>query len=136
MKIQVALEYLIIISFALMVLIPYLLYLQNASQNLKEDNNLVIASNSLKKIGEMADWVFSQGEPARIEVLVQIPPNVEEISFNGKVMNWKVRTSAGLSDIYYISIANLTGNLPTKPGYYKILIQAIENGVNISVSSS
>jgi len=136
MKIQVALEYLIIISFALMVLIPYLLYLQNASQNLKEDNNLVIASNSLKKIGEMADWVFSQGEPARIEVLVQIPPNVEEISFNGKVMIWKIRTSAGLSDIYYISIANLTGSLPTKPGYYKILIQAIENGVNISVSSS
>jgi uncharacterized protein (UPF0333 family) len=136
MKSQVALEYLMIISFALMVLIPYTLYLQSASQNLNEESNSAIASSSVQKIGQMADWVYSQGEPAKITFLVQIPKNVEEISFNGKIMNWKIRTTAGLSDISYISVANLTGNLPTKPGYYKIIVQAIQNGVNVSVSSS
>ncbi|MEM5836254.1 MAG: hypothetical protein QXR09_01385 [Candidatus Aenigmatarchaeota archaeon] len=136
MKAQVALEYLMIISFALMVLLPYALHLQTVSQNLREDNNLAIASNSLQKIGQAADWVFSQGEPAKITILVQIPANVEEISFAGKMMKWKVRTSAGLSEIYYISSANLTGSLPTTPGYYNLLIQAMGNGVKISVSPS
>jgi hypothetical protein len=61
---------------------------------------------------------------------------VEEISFNGKMMNWRIKTSSGFSDIYYISAANLTGSLPKTPGYYNVLIQAIENGVNISVGPS
>ncbi|MEM5773348.1 MAG: hypothetical protein QXL86_03975 [Candidatus Aenigmatarchaeota archaeon] len=136
MKAQVAIEYLAIVSFALLVLIPYALYLQSVSRNLNEDNSLTIASNSVQKIGQTADWIFSQGEPAKITILIQIPSNVEEITFNGKIMNWKIRTSAGLSDVYYISAANLTGSLPTSPGYYNILIKAIEGGVNISVSPS
>jgi len=117
-------------------LLPYALHLQTVSQNLREDNNLAIASNSLQKIGQVEDWVISQGEPAKITILVQIPANVEEISFAGKMMKWKVRTSAGLSEIYYISSANLTGSLPTTPGYYNLLIQAMGNGVKISVSPS
>jgi hypothetical protein len=136
MKAQVAIEYLAIVSFALLVLIPYALYLQSASRNLSEENDLTIASNSVQKIGQFSDWIYSQGKPAKTTILIQIPKNVEEISFNGKIMNWKVRTGSGTSDIYYISAANLTGSLPTAPGYYNILIQAIENGVNISVSTS
>jgi hypothetical protein len=103
---------------------------------LSEENDLTIASNSVQKIGQISDWVYSQGKPAKTTILIQIPRNVEEISFNGKMMNWKIRTSSGTSDIYYISVANLTGNLPKNPGYYNVLIQAVENGVNISVSSS
>jgi uncharacterized protein (UPF0333 family) len=136
MKAQVAIEYLAVISFALLVLIPYTLYLQSVSRNLNEENDLTIASNSVQKIGQISDWVYSQGKPAKTTILIQIPRNVEEISFNGKMMNWKIRTSSGTSDIYYISVANLTGNLPKNPGYYNVLIQAVENGVNISVSSS
>ncbi|MEM5853549.1 MAG: hypothetical protein QXG39_02990 [Candidatus Aenigmatarchaeota archaeon] len=136
MKSQVALEYLMVISFALMVLVPYTLYLQTVSQNLKDDNNLLVASSSVQKIGQMSDWVFSQGEPAKVTILLQIPNNVEEISFNGKMMKWRVRTSSGVSDIYYFSTANLTGNLSTNPGYYYVSIQAMKDGVNVSVSSS
>jgi hypothetical protein len=136
MKAQVAIEYLMIISFALMILLPFFLHLQTVSSNLSDDVNSAIAFYSMKKIGEMADWVYSQGEPAKITFLIQIPKNVEEISFNGKIMIWKVRTSSGISDISYTSIANLTGSLPTKPGYYNVLAQATENGVKISVSTS
>jgi hypothetical protein len=136
MKSQIAVEYLMIISFAIMVLLPFFLHLQTASLSLSEDTNSAIAFYSMKKIGEMADWVYSQGEPAKITFLVQIPRNVEEISFNGKIMTWRIRTSSGISDISYISVANLTGSLPVRPGYYNVLVQAIENGVNISVSAS
>ena len=136
MKAQVATEYLIIIAFALMVLIPYVIYLNNISRNFGEDNTLTVASNSVQKIGQAADWVYSQGEPAKLRILILMPSNVENISFIGKTLLWKVRTSAGVSDIYYTSAANLTGSLNTASGYYNVLVQAIDNLVNISVSSS
>lgn len=135
MKAQISTEYLIVVSFALMVLVPFALYLQDVSRRFSEDNSLTIASNSVKRIGQIADWVYSQGEPSKLKIQVAVPNNVENISFINKIIIWKVRTSAGISDVYYTCVANLTGSLPTNPGYYYVLVQAIENGVNISVSS-
>lgn len=135
MKAQVATEYMIIVSFALLVLVPFALYLQNVSQNFSDDSNLNVASNSVKEIGQTADWVYSQGEPAKLKILVQVPNNVESITINGKELNWRVRTSSGLSDIYYTSVTNLMGSLPNSPGYYYITVQAMSDGVNLSVST-
>lgn len=134
MKAQIATEYMIIVSFALMILVPFILYLQSISRDFSEGNNLTIASNSVNKIGQTADWVYSQGEPAKLKILIQVPNGVETILITDKTITWKVRTSASLSDIYYNSFANLSGDLPTTPGYYNVLVQAIDGGVNISVS--
>jgi hypothetical protein len=135
MKAQIATEYMMIIAFALLILVPYTLYLTNVSQNFSQDNSLAVASNSIKKIGQNADWVYSQGMPSKLEISVMIPDNVENITISGKSILCKIRTSAGISDVYYDSIANLTGNLTTSPGYYNVIIQAVESGVQISVGT-
>ena len=136
MKLQVATEYLIIVSFALMVLIPYILYLYAVSQQYQEQSFLTIASESIKKIGEACDWVYLQGEPSRLTVKVIVPKNVENILFLNRTILWKVRSSAGISDIYYICLANVTGYLPNKEGEYFVIVKATKGGVNISVASS
>jgi uncharacterized protein (UPF0333 family) len=136
MKAQIAVEYLIVVSFALMILIPYTLYLMSVSQNFSDDNSLTVASDSVNKIGETADWVYSQGEPSKSQILVTIPNHLVSATFINRTMIWKVKTSSGISDIYYTSVASLSGSFPTAPGYYNLLIQATSNGVNISVSAS
>jgi hypothetical protein len=136
MKLQIATEYFIIVSFALMVLIPYILYLYSASLQYQEQNSLTIASESIKKIGESCDWVYLQGEPAKLTLKILIPKNVENITFLNKTIIWRVRTSAGLSDVYYNCIANVTGYLPNREGEYLVSIEALKGGVNISVASS
>jgi hypothetical protein len=136
MKSQVATEYLIIVSFVLMVLIPYILYLTNMSQSFSEDNTLTVASNSVQKIGQTADLVYSRGEPAKLKISILMPSNVEDISFTGKTMTWKVKTSSGVSDIYYNSVATLKGSLSKTPGYYNVIVEAKVNEVDINVSSS
>src|SRR4030042_2166782 len=133
MKAQIATEYMVIVAFALMILVPYTLYLTNVSHNFSQDNSLAVASNTVKKIGQNADWVYSQGVPSRLEISVMVPDNVESMAISGKSILCKIRTSAGISDIYYDSIANLTGNITTSPGQYNVIIQAVENGVQISV---
>ena len=136
MKLQIATEYLIIVSFALMVLIPYILYLYSASLQYQEQNSLTISSESVKKIGEACDWVYLQGEPAKLTLKILIPKNVENITFLNKTIVWKVRTSAGLSDVYYNCLANVTGYLPNREGEYLVSVEALKGGVNISVASS
>ena len=59
----------------------------------------------------------------------------EGITFVGKTMIWKVRSDAGVSDIYYNSVATLTGDLPTKSGYYMVNEAALSDGVNITLST-
>ena len=136
MKLQIATEYLIIVSFALMVLIPYILYLYSASQQYQEQNSLIIASENVKKIGEACDWVYLQGEPAKLTLKILIPKNVESITFLNKTIVWKVKTSAGLSDVYYNCLANVTGYLPNREGEYLVSVEAFKGGVIISVASS
>jgi len=137
MKSQVSTEYMIIVSFAMMVLIPTILYLTNASQGFSDDNTLTVASNSVQKIGQTADLVYSRGEPAKLKISVLIPSNVQEISFIGKTMNWKVKTGSGVSDVYYNSVATFsaTSSLPTTPGYYDVIVEATDSEVNICVQS-
>jgi hypothetical protein len=134
MKAEVAVEYLVIVTFAIMVLIPYILYLNDVSQGYSETNKLTIARNSVDKLGQTADWVYSQGEGARTKIDVLVPDGVESIEFMNRTINWKVRTSAGISDVYYVAVANVTGSIPTTPGYKSILIQAMRDGVNVSTS--
>jgi len=136
MKLQIATEYLIIVSFALMVLLPYVLYLYTISDQYQEQSSLTIASENVKKIGEACDWVYLQGEPAKFTLKIVIPKNVENISFLNKTIVWKVRTSAGTSDVYYNCLSSVTGNLPIKEGEYFVSVEASGGGVKINVTSS
>jgi uncharacterized protein (UPF0333 family) len=132
MKAQVAVEYLIIVSFALMILIPYVLYLNDLSQSYSETNKLTIAKNSVEKLGRSINWVYSQGEGAKMEIEILVPDGVESIQFLNNTVIWKVRTSAGISDIHYTTVTNVTGNIPQTPGYKVVLIQAFRGYVNVS----
>ena len=133
MKSQVAVEYLIIVSVAFMILIPTILYLNQTFIGYSDDNKLSKASETVKKIGQTADWVYSQGPPAKQTIEIFIPKDLEEISLNNKTVLFKVRTSAGVSDVFYESVAPLNGTLPFNNGYYFISLTAFQNYVNISV---
>jgi hypothetical protein len=131
---QVAIEYMIVVSFALMVIIPYALYLQDVSTSFARDNDLSMASNDVQRIGQTADWVYSQGPPSKMQLTLSIPSGVEDITFVNKTMTWRMRVGSGYSDIYYNSVAPLNGSLPTVEGYYNILVSSTGTGVDITVS--
>ena len=134
MKFQVAVEYILIIGLGLAILIPYVAYLTQVAQSYKEENALVTAKNSLEKLGQTIDWIYYQGEPAKTKIEILIPDNVESIEVVNGTIVWRIRTSAGISDIYYIcAVKNITGNFPSGGGYYEITIEAKGNGVEVNV---
>ena len=133
MRGQAAIDYFSIVVIALMILIPLSLYVNQLLNNYRDDTRISLAKDAAEKLAENADWVFSQGPPARVSLLVRIPDGIESVSLENKTILFKVRTSAGISDVYHNTVANLTGSLPTKGGEYRISLTAMDNYVNISV---
>ena len=132
MKAQAAAEYLVIIAIALTILVPLILYSSQSLISYKEDVKVTTARNVVNKLAESANWVYSQGPPARLTVNVCIPEGVQEISLN-KILMFKMKTSAGITDVYRETIATLNGSIPSKSGCYFISLVAHEDYVNITV---
>ncbi len=133
MKGQVAVEYLIIISVALIILLPLSLYINQSLIGYRDETKISRAWNAVNKLGENADWVFSQGPPAKKTIEIYIPDDVDEISFDNKTVLFRVKTSAGISDVFYVTVPELKGSLPEYGGYYFVSLTAFSNYVNISV---
>ncbi len=133
MRGQVAVEYLIIISVSLIIIIPLSLYMNQSLMGYRDDTKISRAWNAVKKIGESTDWVYSQGPPAKLTLEIYIPNDVDEISFDNKTVLFRVRTSSGVSDVFYNTVPEIQGSLPEKSGYYFISLTAFPNYVNVSV---
>ena len=135
MKAQAAEEYLIIVSVALLILIPVIYQANKLLIAYKDDNKISSAKNTVDKLGEIADWVFSQGPPAKRTIEIHIPQGVEEISLDNKTINFKIKTSSGFSDAFYETVSTLQGNIPTNSGNYFVALTAYDDYVDISMVS-
>jgi hypothetical protein len=133
MKAQSASEFLIIVSVALTILIPLILLVNQSLMGYSDDTKISLAKEAVKKLGDNADWVFSQGPPAKVTVEVYIPDGVESVSINNNEILYRIRTSAGITDVYYHTVPELRGTLPIKSSYYFVSLTSFSTYVNISV---
>ena len=134
MKAQSASEFLIIVSVALTILIPLILLVNQSLMGYKDDTKISQAKEAVNKLGNNADWVFSEGPGAKETIMIYIPDGVESVSFVGtKEILYKIRTSAGTTDVYYDTVSYLDGTLPDKSGYYFVSLTCFSTYVNISV---
>ena len=61
------------------------------------------------------------------------PKGIQEISFSNKTLLFKVKTSSGVNDVFYETIPQIVGSLPSKNGDYYISLTAEQGYVNVSV---
>jgi len=133
-KAQSAMEYYTIVVVALIILLPLSVYVYQLLHQYGDDTKLSLAKDAVNELGETADWVFSQGPPARYTFQsFYIPEGIEDASLDNNMILFRIKTSAGISDIYYNTIAPLNGSIPTKSGYYPIAVIAHGNNVTIKV---
>jgi len=133
-KAQVAMEYYTIVAVALLILLPLSVYVYQLLHQYGDDTKISLAKDVVNELGQTADWVFSQGPPAIYTFQsFYIPEGIQTITLDNDGILFKVKTSAGVSDIYYNTIAPLDGSIPTKSGYYPIAVIAYENNVTIKV---
>ena len=134
MKAQVSVEYLVILGVSFLILIPFFLYGNQSMVAARDNLRVSMVKNAVEKIGQSADWVYSQGSPAKVTVMVYIPEQVEAVSIHNHEINFRVRTTAGVTDVFYITKGNVSGNIPNSQGYYNVFVVANDSLVWIGVS--
>jgi len=130
---QAAIEYMMIISITLVIMIPLLFLVNSYMSQGKDELKIRALEDSVDSLAEVSDMVYFQGYPAKMTVNFYVPEGVTTTNVSESLIRVKLRTSSGFQDIIAFTQANLTGSLPTGSGIYKLTIRAQEDGlVNVT----
>ena len=132
MRAQSSFEYMMIFGLAIAFAIPVWVYVTSLQQSAGEELSMSYAENAVNQITSAADLVYVQGPPAKVRLSVYIPSRVEMINISNKTVNFRVLSSAGASDIFSDSVANLSGTLSSSEGMYWVNVESMGDYVQIT----
>jgi len=132
MKAQVSFEYMMIFIMAIGFVIPVWVYVSSVQQGAGDELSLSYAKNAVKQITSASDLVYMQGPPAKVRLNVYVPSRVEEVNISGKAISFRMRMSSGVSDVFSMSVSNLTGTLPASEGNYLISVESRGDYVQVT----
>lgn len=134
MRAQVGVEYLMIMGFVSLMVIPLAMLYFTSVQESGDEINGRQALNIARRVVDAAESVYYLGEPSQTTIKAVIPPNVQSATINSKEIVFKMKTKSGISDMIQVSSVNLTGSLPSSQGMHTITIKAGSDKVLISYS--
>ncbi|MCX6814409.1 MAG: hypothetical protein NTY20_02055 [Candidatus Aenigmarchaeota archaeon] len=132
MRAQASFEYMMVFALAIAFAIPVWVYVSSLQQSAGEELSMSYARNAVNQITSSADLVYTQGPPAKVRLNVYIPSRVDMINITNKTVNFRILSSAGVSDIFSTSVANLTGTLSNSGGMYWIDVESKGDYVQIT----
>lgn len=132
MKAQSSFEYLMVFALAIAFAVPVWLYISSMQHTAGEELSLSYAKNAVNQITSAADLVYTQGPPAKVSLNVYIPSRVDMINITNRTVNFRILTTAGISDVFSESVANMTGTLSSSEGSYWISVESKGNYVQIT----
>ncbi len=124
----------IIVAAVLVFLVPIWAYVSGVQMQAGSELSISYAKNAAEQIADTAGLVYSQGSPAKVNMRVYIPGGVEDVNIIGKTIVLRVRTTAGVSDVFSISIAEMNGTIPSQEGTYLVTVEAKNGFVQISTA--
>ena len=134
-KAQSSLELLITLSFGLVILLPLVILAFLQIANSASALAVTEAQEAASKLASVSTVVGAQGYPAKELVLIQIPPNINNIYVGtqtngvGHVITFLVNTNAGVSYVTAYTPVNVSG-------YIQQLSQTGTYLLNVSAQSS
>lgn len=131
-KAQTALEYLIVASIALMMLIPIVIEGWNSTAQLNNNLNLQKARNVVSQISDAAKTVYFQGTPSAMTIKVDFPENIILSNISGTEIYLRMKTKDSTTDIVEFLDFNITGSISNISGTHEIYLEALPNAVNIT----
>jgi len=109
---QVSLEYVIVVGLVLAACAPIWILAQDRIADAQTELDAATAQASVDALAGAADWAALSGYPARRTVDIELPKSVEAASVSGREVRILFRGSAGLTEAYGVSHANLSGTIP------------------------
>ena len=135
-KAQVSIEYLALIGIALLILGPVLVYATAVVGNSQNQLKISTARNAVDRIGDAADLVYVEGQPAQTSIQILLPDSTNSCGIlnAGKTIQCVLSTASSTVNVFRDTNALLNStawNLPSAGGYYNVKIIAGVGGVII-----
>ena len=130
---QVAIEYLFLMGFALLLTLPLVIIYHTQSLRLSEETAAAMVERAAGQIGAAADTVYYLGSPSVRTVTVQLPQNIKSVAFSGQSVIFTMDSSSGDYEHVAWSAANLTGSFTATQGPHVLMFSAMHNSwVNVT----
>jgi len=131
---QVSMEYMLVVGFALLMVIPLFAIYGKHSQETNDQVNTHQAYNIARKIVDSAETVYYLGKPAKTTIKVYMPHNIENVTVQSRAILFNIRSTEGR--VIQVpppeSSINMSGSISASPGMHLIEIVADDYFVNIS----
>src|SRR3989344_1176091 len=98
LKSQVSVEYIMIIGFVLVTIVPMVLIYYNYSNETRESVATSQALNIARKIADSAESVYYLGRPSQITLRMNFPENIVSTNLSNSEVLFKISTSNGVTD--------------------------------------
>jgi len=123
-KAQVSMEYLVIVGFVAVLVIPMIILFYSYADRTEDE----IISNQIQKISlkvsDSAEAMYYLGEPSRTRVRAYFPKNINNITIGNNEILFIVNTKNGLDHIVIYTPIPIQGTLDTHSGYHNINVRS------------
>jgi hypothetical protein len=129
---QVSMEYLMVVAFVFMIIMPFMVYFLTESKDTTEEIGSAQLSQIARKIVENSEKVYAFGEPTTLTLQVSMPSGVESASIGGQEISFILVSHGSQSTFVEKFPMNVSGSISTGEGVHKIRLQAVGGAVVIS----
>jgi len=131
-KAQIAFEYLFIVGFAFILLIPIILLFYSQQAGIEDE---VVGAQAQKVMDELVsaiDTVYYLGPPSKQTLKLRFPNGVNSVTIQDNVLVFVVQGTSGKYDLVGTADSNITGTIGTFSGVHVITVTALDTSVNVS----
>jgi hypothetical protein len=129
---QAAMEYLSVMGFALLLIIPIIIVFFSQSQDVTDQ----LSMNQVRSIGRdivtSAEKIYYLGEPSQTILKVYMPSKILNIVVQQHALVFNMSINNAVSEVVFASNVNLTGNISAQSGIRYIKVKAVGGEVNLS----
>jgi len=131
-KAQVALEYLFIVGFSFVLLVPVIVLFYTQQASLEDE---VVGAQARKVMDELVagiDTVYYLGPPSKQTLKLRFPEGVTAVTIQDNVIIFDIQTASTEYELPGYAAANITGTIEPFSGVHVLTVTALENSVNVT----
>jgi len=128
---QASFDMLLSFMIGISIIVATIVYVNSAKTEYLTSYKINAAQNTVNKIAEAADTIFLQGNHSKIVMTLYFPDGISGTLVGDNTVMLNMTTSSGKTDVYQTTKENVSGNLPTSSGTYKITVENIGDSVFI-----
>ena len=135
MKGQVATEYLVIVAFIVVILVPVTIIYIKYTGSTQDVVGGAKTSYIAKEISKAANEVYSYGIDSQKKISVSFPENVQSVSFSGNELLFTIIDSkGGVSEVVEVADVNFKSTtLPVTSGQKDLIVKAVNDNGKVAV---